>query len=53
MEEWNMITNFVSNNGFAIFVAGWMLIRQSKETKALTDAVTKLTSIIEGGQGGK
>ena len=45
--EMTEFLSFIANNGFAIVVAGWMIIKQSKETQALTDAVNDMKSVIE------
>ena len=44
MEE---VFTFISNNGFAIFVGAYMLIYQNKSMTNLTEAVNKLTYLIE------
>ena len=41
------ITNLISQVGFPIFVAGFMLIKQSKDTENMTTILTKLQSTIE------
>lgn len=43
----NMFTSFISQVGFPIFVAVWMLVRGSKDSRELRDAVNRLTSAIE------
>ena len=46
MEMADLLT-WASNNGFAIVVAGWMILKQSKETQALTDAINEMKTIVE------
>jgi hypothetical protein len=43
------ITNMISNLGFPIFVTIWLLIRTSKDTQSLTDAIISLKEHLEGG----
>ena len=45
--EMEMLLNWASNNGFAIVVAAWMIIKQSKETQALTEAINEMKVIVE------
>lgn len=41
-----MITQFVSNIGFPIFVAVWMLFRDAQEKEKMTAALDKLSDAI-------
>ena len=41
------ISNLVSQLGFPIFVAGYMLIKQSKDTENMAAILTKLETAIE------
>lgn len=41
------LLQYISNNGFAICVAAYMIIVQSKQLTAMTEALTKLTTVIE------
>lgn len=45
--EVQQFADFVSQVGFPIFVAGYMLIKQSKDTENMTNILTKLESAIE------
>jgi hypothetical protein len=41
------VTQLISQVGFPIFVAGFMLLKQSKDTEAMTNVLTKLQTTIE------
>ena len=41
------ISNLVSQLGFPIFVAGYMLIKQSKDTENMAAILTKLETAID------
>jgi uroporphyrinogen-III decarboxylase len=43
----NDITSLIGQLGFPIFVAGYMLIKQSKDTENMINILTKLESAIE------
>lgn len=43
----NMITDFISSNGFAIFVAVWMLIKDSKDKQAMQVTMSDLSTAIK------
>lgn len=43
----DIITKLISNLGFPIFVAVYMMIKSSKETEALTDAINTLSTKID------
>jgi hypothetical protein len=43
----DIITKLISNLGFPIFVAVYMMIKSSKETEALTDAINTLSNKID------
>ena len=45
------IMDYISNNGFAIFVAVYMLVYQSQSMKALTDAVNNLAAYVKAFHG--
>ena len=45
--EMEMLLDWASNNGFPIVVACWMIIKQSKETQALTEAIHEMKVMIE------
>ena len=45
--EMEIFLEWASSNGFAIVVAAWMIIKQSKETQALTQAVNDMKTIVE------
>lgn len=45
--EMEQLLNWASNNGFAIVVAGWMILKQSRETQALTQAINEMKTIVE------
>lgn len=47
METADLITKLVGNLGFPIFVAIFMLVKSSKETKALTEAINTLAARID------
>jgi len=46
-EAVDMIAGFISQVGFPIFVAVWMLVRGSKDSRELRDAVNSLRTAIE------
>lgn len=48
MEE---MLQFISNNGFAIFVAVYMLVYQNKSMTTLTEAVKDLTTWVKAMHG--
>lgn len=48
----DIITKLISNLGFPIFVAVYMMIKSSKETEALTDAINTLSSKIDNALAG-
>lgn len=55
MEE---LLNFISNNGFAIVVAGYLLVKGSEDNKKMTNTIgelknviTELTSVIRSQKG--
>jgi hypothetical protein len=41
------ISALISQVGFPIFVAGYMLVKQSKDTENMTNILTKLETAIE------
>lgn len=41
------VTQLIGQLGFPMFVAVWMLIKQSKDTQALTEAIKNLNTAIE------
>jgi len=41
------ISNLITQVGFPIFVAGFMLMKQSKDTENMTNVLTKLQTTIE------
>ena len=43
----NEIAQFISQLGFPIFVAVWMLYKTSKDSEALKDSVTELKDAID------
>ena len=45
--EIEQLLTWTSNNGFAIVVAAWMILKQSKETQALTEAINEMKVIVE------
>lgn len=47
------VTQLIGNLGFPIFTALFMMIKQSKDTQAMTTALTDLKLAIEKGNGGK
>jgi hypothetical protein len=44
---WSDVADFIGRVGFPVFVAVWLLVRSDKILRALTDAVTKLTAVLE------
>ncbi len=46
MDNVNFRVNLISNLGFPIFVALYLLIYQSKLTRGLTEAIKHLTTAI-------
>lgn len=42
----NDIANFISNLGFPIFVAVWMLYRSSKDNEKMTETINELKNAI-------
>lgn len=42
----NDITNFISNLGFPIFVAIWMLYKSSKDNERMTETINELKNAI-------
>ncbi len=48
----DIITKLISNLGFPIFVAVYMMIKSSKETQALTDAINTLSNKIDNALAG-
>ncbi|MED2598645.1 hypothetical protein P4215_32715 [Bacillus thuringiensis] len=49
----NEIAQFISQVGFPIFTAIFMMTKQSKDTQAMTGALTDLKIAIEKNGGGK
>ena len=47
MENVNFWVNLISNLGFPIFVAIYLLVYQSKLTRELTEAIKHLSIVIE------
>ena len=45
--EINEIFNAISNNGFAIFVAIYMLVYQNKSMSTLTEAVNRACLLLQ------
>lgn len=45
--DYNQVAQLVGQFGFPMFVAIWYMFKQSQDTKAMTDAFTKLTMAIE------
>lgn len=43
----NEVAQFISQLGFPIFVAVWMLYKTSKDSEALKDSVTELKDAID------
>lgn len=43
----NDIANFISNLGFPIFVAVWMLYRSSKDNEKMTETINELKNAID------
>jgi hypothetical protein len=43
----NDISQLISNLGFPIFVAGFMLVKQSNDTKAMTETLNELKNAIQ------
>lgn len=41
------ISQLIGQLGFPIFVAGFMLVKQSKDTQTMTNILTKLQATIE------
>jgi hypothetical protein len=44
--EYTDITQLIGQYGFPIFVAMWYMFKQSQDTKAMTEALGKLTTVI-------
>ncbi len=44
----DLAAQLVSQVGFPIFVAVWLLVRSDKRTKELTTAVRELTTLVRG-----
>lgn len=42
----NDIVNFISNLGFPIFVAVWMLYKSSKDNERMTETINELKNAI-------
>ena len=42
----NDIANFISNLGFPIFVAVWMLYKSSKDNEKMTETINELKNAI-------
>ena len=42
----NDIANFISNLGFPIFVAIWMLYKSSKDNERMTETINELKNAI-------
>ena len=42
----NDIANFISNLGFPIFVAVWMLYKSSKDNERMTETINELKNAI-------
>ena len=42
----NDIANFISNLGFPIFVAIWMLYKSSKDNEKMTETINELKNAI-------
>ena len=42
----NDIANFISNLGFPIFVAVWMLYKSSKDNERMTETINELKTAI-------
>ncbi len=53
MEMLDVITTLIGNLGFSIFIAIFMLVKTSKEIKALTDAINMLSFKINNIAGDK
>ncbi len=49
----NELAQFISQVGFPIFTAIFMMTKQSKDTQAMTGALTDLKIAIEKNGGGK
>lgn len=43
----NEIAQFITNVGFPIFVAVWMLYKTSKDSEAMKDSINELRDAIE------
>jgi hypothetical protein len=44
----NQITTLVSNYGFPMFVAGYMLFKQSKDTENMREILSGLKNSVDG-----
>ena len=42
----NDIANFISNLGFPIFIAVWMLYKSSKDNERMTETINELKNAI-------
>ena len=42
----NDVANFISNLGFPIFVAVWMLYKSSKDNERMTETINELKNAI-------
>lgn len=42
----NDIANFISNLGFPIFIAVWMLYKSSKDNEKMTETINELKNAI-------
>lgn len=47
MDVIDIVTKLIGNLGFPIFVAVFMMVKNSKETQALTDAINTLANKID------
>ncbi len=47
IQSTNEIAQLIGQFGFPMFVAIWYMFKQSQDTKAMTEAFSKLTTAIE------
>lgn len=47
MDVIDIVTKLIGNLGFPIFVAVFMMLKNSKDTQALTDAINTLANKID------
>lgn len=45
-ETVGLASDFISQVGFPIFVAAWLLLRSDRRTKDLTTAIRELTALV-------